>query len=76
LDYRFLNEDIPYGLVPLCELGRLAGVATPTMDHVIQLACVATGKDYRAQGLTLDRLGLGGRDAAGAIALLDHGYGN
>ena len=60
----------------LSELGRLAGVATPTMDHVIQLACVATGKDYRAQGLTLERLGLGGRDRVGAIALLDHGYVN
>jgi opine dehydrogenase len=76
LDYRFLNEDVPYGLVLLSELGRLAGVATPTMDHVIHLACAATGKDYRAEGLTLDRLGLGGRDAAGAISLLNHGYVN
>ena len=58
------------------ELGRLAGVATPTMGHVIQLACVATGKDFRAQGLTLARLGLGGRDRADAIALLDRGYVN
>jgi hypothetical protein len=46
------------------------------MAHVIQLACVATGKDFRAQGLTLDRLGLGGRDRADAIALLDRGYVN
>ena len=76
LDYRFLNEDVPYGLVLLSELGRLAGVATPTMEHVIQLACVATGKDFQAQGLTLARLGLGGRDRADAIALLDRGYVN
>ena len=76
LDYRFLNEDVPYGLVLLSELGRLAGIATPTMDHLIQLACVATGKDYRAQGLTLERLGLGGRDLESALALLDHGSGN
>jgi opine dehydrogenase len=76
LDHRFLNEDIPYGLVLLSELGQLAGVATPTMDHVIELACAATGQDYRAQGLTLERMGLGGRDPASAVALLDHGYVN
>jgi opine dehydrogenase len=76
LDYRFLNEDVPYGLVLLSELGRLAEVGTPTIDHVIELACIATGKDFRALGLTLERLGLGGRDRAGAFALLDHGYLN
>jgi opine dehydrogenase len=76
LDHRFLNEDVPYGLVLLSELGRLAGVATPTVDHMIHLACVATGKDYRAQGLTLERVGLGGCDPAHAVDLLNHGYAN
>jgi hypothetical protein len=67
---------VPYGLVPLAELARFAGVATPAIDHLIHLCCVATGKDYRAHGLTLDRLGLTGCDPAGAIALLDRGYVN
>ena len=75
LDHRFLNEDVPYGLVLLCELGRLAGIETPTIDHMIHLASVATGKDYRAQGLTLNRVGLGGSDLQSAIDLLNHGYG-
>jgi opine dehydrogenase len=74
LDHRFLNEDIPYGLVLLSELGKLANVGTPAIDDIIHLACVATGKDYRAQGLTLDRLGLAGCSPADAIALLDNGY--
>ena len=56
--------------------GGWPGCATPTIDHVIQLACVATGKDFRAQGLTLERLGLGGLRRASAIALLDRGYVN
>jgi opine dehydrogenase len=74
LDHRFLNEDVPYGLVLLSELGKLANVATATIDHVICLACAATGKDYRAQGLTLARLGLAGRSPAETTALLDKGY--
>ena len=76
LDHRFLDEDVPYGLVPLSELARFAGVATPAIDHLIHLCCVATAKDFRAQGLTIERLGLGGCDPARAIALLDSGYIN
>jgi opine dehydrogenase len=65
LAHRFLDEDVPFGLVPLAELGRFAGVATPGMDHLIHLASVATGTPYRADGLTLTRMGLAGtpRDA-------------
>jgi opine dehydrogenase len=65
IDHRFFNEDVPYGLVLLAELGRAAGVSTPTADHVIHLASVAAGRDFRAVGLTLARMGLGGigRDA-------------
>ena len=60
--------------MPLSELGRLAAVPTPTIDRMIHLACVTTGKDYRALGLTLERLGLAGIDAAAAIRLLERGY--
>lgn len=76
LDHRFLNEDVPYGLVLLSELGRLAGVETPLIDHMIHLACVATGQDFRAIGLTLERVGLGGLTRASATELLDRGYAN
>jgi opine dehydrogenase len=76
LEHRFLHEDVPYGLVPLAELGRLAGVPTPTMDHVIQLASVATGRDYRASGLTLVRMGLAGLSRPALHRLLMEGYGD
>ena len=74
LDHRFLDEDVPYGLVPLSELGRLGGVPTPTIDHMIHLAAVATGIDYRAQGLTLERMGLAGLDRDAATSLLENGF--
>jgi opine dehydrogenase len=74
LDHRFLNEDVPYGLVPLAELGHLAGVPTPTMDHLIHLASVASGRDYRASGLTLARMGVAGVSDQVLHRLLTEGY--
>lgn len=60
LDHRYVHEDVGYGLVPMAEFGRLAGVATPAMDGLITLASVAQGKDYRREGLTLARMGVEG----------------
>ena len=74
LDHRFFNEDIPYGLVLLTELGRAAGVPTPTADHIVHLSAVATGRDYRALGLTLERLGLAGISRQALLKLLDFGF--
>jgi opine dehydrogenase len=74
LAHRFFDEDIPYGLVPLAELGRLAGVPTPAMDHLIHLASVATGKPYRADGLTLQRMGAAGLTRDELLKLLQVGY--
>ena len=74
LDHRFFEEDVPFGLVMLAELGRLAGIATPTMDHLIHLTAVATGRDYRRKGLTLRRMGLEGVSVEGLIRLLKNGF--
>jgi opine dehydrogenase len=64
LDHRYVHEDIGYGLVPMAELGRLAGVATPTIDALVQLAGLSVAIDYRRDGLTLERLGLAGKTPA------------
>jgi opine dehydrogenase len=64
LDHRYIHEDVGYGLVPMAELGRLASVATPTIDALITLAGLALGIDYRADGLTLERLGLADKSPA------------
>lgn len=64
VDCRYLYEDVPAGLVPISELGRAAGVPTPTIDAVVALASAVSGVDYRARGRTLRRLGLEGRSVA------------
>jgi opine dehydrogenase len=58
LDHRYFHEDVPYGLVPMRELGHAAGVATPVMDALITLASSLTRTDFGRTGWTLERLGL------------------
>ncbi len=61
LDYRYINEDVGYGLVFMAELGRQLGVPTPVADSVISIASVVMRRDYRAEkARTMESLGLGG----------------
>jgi opine dehydrogenase len=60
LDYRYFNEDVCYGLVPMVGLSRIFGLGVPVMDSVIQLVSTLLGKDLRKAGLQLSDLGLDG----------------
>lgn len=57
---RYISEDVPTGLVPLSELGRIAGVETPLMDAIVILAGSIHKCDYRVSGRNLRSLGLDG----------------
>lgn len=60
VDTRFLLEDIPMGLVPMIELGDLAGVSTDRIKTVTALGGFVVEKDLKSGGRTLERLGLAG----------------
>jgi opine dehydrogenase len=61
LDHRYLHEDVGWGLVPWSEMGRSLGAPTQVMDALITIGSALNGRDYRAEGLTLERLGLAGK---------------
>lgn len=61
---RYLTEDCPNGLVPWSELGRLCGVPTPIIDAIINVYSVAHGRDWRAEGIGLECMGLDGMSVA------------
>ena len=73
LDHRYVHEDVGYGLVPFAAFGRLAGVPTPTVDSHIALLSAATGIRYASEGLTLERMGIAGLDAAALHRLVREG---
>ena len=47
---RYLNEDIPFGLVVLRGIAQLAGAETPAIDEVINWAQVRLGQRYLVDG--------------------------
>jgi opine dehydrogenase len=73
IDHRFLNEDVPYGLVAIAELGRIAGVPTPCADAVIDIASIVAARPFRQEGLTCERMGIAGMNATAVNALLRTG---
>ena len=75
LDSRYLHEDIPFGLVPMSELGRVVGVSTPVMDALITLTSSMNRIGYRESGWTLERLGLPTDRAAAVRALEEYQQG-
>lgn len=60
LNHRYVSEEIPYSLVPAAEIASLAGMKTPGMDCIIELASMSNGVDYRKEGRSLEKLGLKG----------------
>ncbi len=59
LDSRYLTEDVPFGLVPIEDMGKMAGVEMPICSSLITLANSLLDRDFRAIGQTLGSIGLG-----------------
>jgi len=60
LGHRYVLEDVPTGLVPISLLGRLAGIKTPAIDAMINIACQLYDYDFWSSGRNLGNLGLEG----------------
>jgi opine dehydrogenase len=58
-EHRYVVEDMALGLSLFESAGRLAGVETPVASGVLAVFQALLGRDLRAAGRGLDRLGLG-----------------
>jgi len=63
LKFRYITEDVPYGLVPMASLGDLLNIPTPTSKALIHTISVLNQTDYWHEGLTVNKIGLAGRTA-------------
>lgn len=58
VDSRYISEDVPQGLVMLETLGSHLQVKTPICTSLIEMASAALGRDLRAEGRTIEKLGM------------------
>ena len=58
LSHRYLDEDIPTGLVPIQALARALGISTPTIDATIAFASLVLNRNFTGEGRNADCLGL------------------
>lgn len=71
LSHRYLTEDVPYLLVPVAELGQIAGVKTPTIDSIINLANIVNDTDFRLTGRGLKAMGITAPSVENILKLLN-----
>jgi opine dehydrogenase len=57
-DLSGLADVVPFGLVPLSEIGRAAGVPTPCIDGLVEVASAMLRNDYRLGGRTGSLMGI------------------
>lgn len=65
LHTRFIDEDVPYGLMPIEALGAIAGVLTPLHTAGIELFQAFLDRDFRAANDIWPALGLAEATSAG-----------
>ncbi len=74
LSHNYITEDVPTGLVPMSALGTAVGVPTPVLDSIILLASTLGGRDYEAEGRTIEQLGLAGQSREQIRSTLQDGF--
>lgn len=55
---RYITEDLPYGLVPMSQLGDKLDVPTPLIDAIIHIGAAVCNSDFWQNGRSLASLGL------------------
>lgn len=60
LQIRYIYEDVPCSLVPMESIAHVLGFRTPAISSIIDIAQIMTGRDFRFEGRTADKLGLAG----------------
>lgn len=55
IEYRFITEDIPFGIVPIVKLGREFGVKTPYSELLVNMYSALMDRDYMDLGPTFKK---------------------
>jgi len=74
MNYGDIQEDVPFGLVPLSSFGDQFDIQTPTIDSMIHIASVAVQKDFRKIGVDVKKLGVRGMSKSQILRYVTRGF--
>lgn len=60
IEERHFTEPVPYGLVPMASIGKELKLDLPIMTGIINVYCGTYGRDFWAEGRTVENIGLKG----------------
>lgn len=60
LKMRYIEEDIPFSLVPIASIGKMFNINTSNINAIIQLGSALNSTDYWSTGRTAESLGIEG----------------
>ena len=69
MTHRYITEDVPNLTCFFLSIARAAGVQVPLFEGVVALLSAAAGRDFYAEGRTLENLGWGGLTREELISL-------
>jgi opine dehydrogenase len=58
IDSRYLTEDIPMSLIPICSMAKYTGTPSRLMESIIDLSSQILGRDLNREARTLGDLGM------------------
>lgn len=70
---RQLTEDIPTGVLPIMELGKVAGVEVPLLESMIYMIETLLNMDLHTNGRSLKNLGLEGKTKEEILDFIAYG---
>lgn len=70
---RWMMIDVSCAHVPFAALAKVAGLDVPLHEGIISIIGALLGRDFRKEGVTLERLGLAGLDMAGIQRYVETG---
>lgn len=73
MDYRYITEDVPFGLIPSVEFFKQFGFEYTVHKALVDVICAVCKRDFYKEARTMEQLGIAGMDREQLIRYLETG---
>lgn len=73
MDYRYVTEDVPYGLIPSVEFFKQFGFPYTVHKALVDVLCAVCARDFYKEARTMEELGIAGMNREELMRYLETG---